>query len=181
MAAESPNFSLSDPFTTGPTSGVCSILFTMIPHPSIALVKRVEWKTQTKLVTHWVPWRARVTAYTEPSWGGAQYGLTASGVPAVPWVTIAAPASIPFHTVIRIPGFGVGVVQDRGGAIFGNRLDVCLPTKTQDFVWGVQHETVWTQVVSVVTQKRWMFRWVVVPLPRAHGRQGSGRIRRQRS
>ena len=106
----------------------------------------------------WIPWQARVTAYTEPAWGGASYGITASGVPAVPWVTIAAPKHIPFHTVINVPGFGVGVVQDRGGAIHGNHLDVCLPSRAQDFQWGVHHETVWVRTRRVVIQKRWVFK-----------------------
>ena len=37
---------------------------------------------------------------------------------------IAAPKRYAFGTKIEIPGFGVGEVQDRGGAIKGNRVDL---------------------------------------------------------
>lgn len=37
---------------------------------------------------------------------------------------IAAPKHIAFGTKIDVPGYGIGEVQDRGGAIKGNRLDL---------------------------------------------------------
>ncbi|MGI6350031.1 MAG: 3D domain-containing protein [Eubacteriales bacterium] len=57
-------------------------------------------------------------------------GYTATGAKATQYVTIAAPRNIPFGTRIYIPYFkdapngGIFVVQDRGGAITNNRLDV---------------------------------------------------------
>lgn len=44
-------------------------------------------------------------------------GLTASGVYATPYYTIAMDSSIPFGTLINIEGFGVMEVQDTGSAI----------------------------------------------------------------
>ena len=71
-----------------------------------------------------------VTAYTqrEEECGrprsSSYYGRTASGVTARENVTAAAGPGIPFGTVIHIDGIGVRVVQDRGGSIRDNCLDV---------------------------------------------------------
>ena len=65
-------------------------------------------------------------------------GYTASGKPAVGLI-VAAPPNINFGTVLKIPGYGVAIVQDRGGAITGNRLDVLFPTHEQAKQWGVQY------------------------------------------
>lgn len=51
------------------------------------------------------------------------YGLTASGEVAREGVTIAAD-KLPFGTRVYIEGVGERVVQDRGGAIKGNRIDI---------------------------------------------------------
>ncbi|MEA4890990.1 MAG: 3D domain-containing protein [Peptococcaceae bacterium] len=61
-------------------------------------------------------------------WGN----ITASGVPAT-FGTVAADSSIPFGTQYYIPaldfikGDGIFTVQDRGGAVKGNIIDVYLP------------------------------------------------------
>ena len=52
------------------------------------------------------------------------YGITASGGKAVQGVTVAADKSIPFGTRIYIDGVGERIVQDRGGAIKGKRIDL---------------------------------------------------------
>ena len=90
--------------------------------------------------------RMRVTAYcacfhcTGKHPGDPAYGITASGRP----VTAnggrfcAAPRSIPFGTMIDIPGYGVVPVLDRGGAITGDRLDVYCPTHQEALNWGVK-------------------------------------------
>ena len=68
-------------------------------------------------------------------------GITASGLQAVGKI-VAAPKSIPFGTVLDIPGYGVNTVEDRGGAIKGNKLDVLFPTHQEALNWGVQELTV---------------------------------------
>ena len=51
-------------------------------------------------------------------------GITASGVKATVGRTIAAPSNLPFGTKLYIEGIGERVVEDRGGSISGQRLDV---------------------------------------------------------
>ena len=52
-------------------------------------------------------------------------GSTASGKPAIGRIC-AAPPEYPFGTVLHVEGMGEYVVQDRGGAIKGNKLDLLM-------------------------------------------------------
>jgi 3D (Asp-Asp-Asp) domain-containing protein len=69
-------------------------------------------------------------------------GYTASGNKAEQYYTIAAPSNIPFGTKVYIPYFkdapnkGIFVVQDRGGAISGNRLDIFFNEHQQALNFG---------------------------------------------
>jgi len=69
--------------------------------------------------------------------GSSGFGKTASGAHVTEWYTVAASKDIPFGTRIYIPYFkdkpngGWFVVQDRGGAITSNKLDIYMPTKEQ--------------------------------------------------
>lgn len=86
----------------------------------------------------------RVTAYCPKKCCCGKFadGYTASGGPAVGRI-VAAPSTIPFGTALNIPGYGVALVQDRGGAITGNRLDVLFATHEEAKQWGVQELMVW--------------------------------------
>jgi len=69
----------------------------------------------------------RVTAYCpcEKCCGKFADGITASGHVIKPGDKfVAAPKSIPFGTVLDVPGYGIVKVEDRGGAIKDGRLDV---------------------------------------------------------
>lgn len=55
---------------------------------------------------------------------GNDNGITASGAKVTEGRTIAAPYNMPFGTVLEVEGFGQYVVEDRGGAIKGKRLDI---------------------------------------------------------
>ena len=81
----------------------------------------------------------RVTAYCpcEKCCGRWADGITASGTRADHRL-VAAPREFPFGTEMRIPGYGTVRVEDRGGAIRGDRLDVLFPTHAEALVWGVQ-------------------------------------------
>ena len=62
--------------------------------------------------------------------------ITASGVPAKGKL-IAAPRIYPFGTIMDVPGYGDGVeVQDRGGVITGNKIDLLFPSHKEALNWG---------------------------------------------
>lgn len=56
---------------------------------------------------------------------------TASGVTAKAGVTVAASKNLPFGTKLYIEDVGYRIVQDRGGAIKGNKLDVFVNTHSE--------------------------------------------------
>lgn len=99
----------------------------------------------------WPPGRA---IHTTGSLKGQpkEIGITASGT-RVRIGTIAADPRIPFGTRIYIPGYGWGIVEDRGSAITGYRLDVFFPTHERALKWGRQRLVV-TIVIEDEEEKR---------------------------
>ena len=73
---------------------------------------------------------------------GKTTGITSSGAKASAWYTIAAGKAYPVGTVIYIPYFknkpngGWFVVQDRGGAISNNKIDIFMGTHSQALQFG---------------------------------------------
>lgn len=51
-------------------------------------------------------------------------GTTYSGNPARHGTIAADPRIFPFGTVLRIPGYGIGIVEDIGGMIRGHHIDL---------------------------------------------------------
>jgi len=76
-----------------------------------------------------------------------EIGRTASGAQARRG-TVAADPSVPFGTIVQIPGYGYGRVEDRGGAIRGNKLDLWFPSHQAAKSWGRQTLTVTIWPVS---------------------------------
>lgn len=83
----------------------------------------------------------RYTWYGKPvtkSGRPKKVGLTASGTRARHG-TIAADTSVyPMGTIIEVPGYGFGRVEDRGGAIKGKRLDLWFRRHGDALKWGKQ-------------------------------------------
>lgn len=78
-----------------------------------------------------------ITAYTAHDRGMNGKGITASGVRARRWHTVAASRSYPFGTRIHIPALGkTFTVEDRGGAIRGNRLDLFVGDRKEALKFG---------------------------------------------
>jgi 3D (Asp-Asp-Asp) domain-containing protein len=94
-----------------------------------------------------------VTAYNADCCGKSPdhpaYGITASGAKVQEWCTVAAGKGIPFGTKIYIPYFadkpnkGVFVVQDRGGMIKDDCIDVYIKNIDQCWEFGRQELEVW--------------------------------------
>lgn len=62
--------------------------------------------------------------------------ITASGAKATQGVTIAASSNYVFGTKIYLEGLGTYTVQDRGGAIKGNKIDVYFNSHSQALEFG---------------------------------------------
>ena len=97
---------------------------------------------------------ARVTAYsagyrsTGKNPGDSGYGITATGTAAVRnsngYSSIAVdPSVIPFGTKLYIPGYGLAVAVDIGGAIKGNSIDIFFNSESEADSWGVKRLTVY--------------------------------------
>ena len=81
----------------------------------------------------------KITAYTARDKGMNGKGITANGEKALEGRTIAADSSIPFGTEIYIPALGKAyTVTDRGGAIYGDRLDLFMEKRKDALKFGVQ-------------------------------------------
>lgn len=75
---------------------------------------------------------------------GKTDGITASGAKVAEGVTVAADISmLPFGTKIYIEGIGERIVQDTGGKIKGNKLDVYVASHEQVPSVGVHNASVW--------------------------------------
>lgn len=80
---------------------------------------------------------AEATAYCPcASCCGKETGITASGTKATAGRTIAASSNYSFGTKIEIEGLGVYTVEDRGGAINGNRIDIFFNTHQEALNFG---------------------------------------------
>ena len=88
----------------------------------------------------------KVTAYCScAKCCGKTNGITASGKKATANHTVAAPASFAIGTKLLINGKEY-TVEDRGGAITGNKIDVYMNSHAEALAWGVKYLTV--QVVK---------------------------------
>ncbi len=83
----------------------------------------------------------RVTAYTPFDPGCT--GITATGTTARHGVVAVDPSVIPLGTKVYVSGYGIAIAEDTGGAIKGNRLDVCFSSREAALEWGVRNVTVY--------------------------------------
>ncbi len=96
-----------------------------------------------KISTNWrqgriLFWRAYVAS--GPNKGKRKYvGITSSGTKARKGTIAADTRYYPYGTVMKIPGYGKGVIEDTGSAIKGpNRLDVYFSTRKKALKSGRQ-------------------------------------------
>lgn len=82
----------------------------------------------------------RVTAYCPCAkcCGKHANGITAMGTAATQGRTVAAPSNFSFGTKLLING-KTYVVEDRGGAIKGNRIDIYVNSHAEALKWGVKY------------------------------------------
>ena len=117
------------------------------------LQQTIQLKEQLMLYskTGYPTFEAEVTAYTlrEEECGKAPdhplYGITASGEHVKPNHTIAMDRSIPFGSKVLIEGFEgiVFTVEDRGGMIKGNCIDIYMEDLGDALRWGRRKRKAW--------------------------------------
>ncbi len=81
----------------------------------------------------------KITAYCPCSkCCGKSNGITAMGTKATSGRTVAAPSKFSFGTKLNING-RTYIVEDRGGAIQGNKIDLFVNTHAEALAWGVRY------------------------------------------
>jgi 3D (Asp-Asp-Asp) domain-containing protein len=104
-----------------------------------SLENEIDWSKYPKLTVTATGYTAGVES-TGKSKGHPEYGITYSGVKVKRdlFSTIAADLNVfPIGTILFIPGYGYGVVADKGGAIKGNELDLYYETVEDVYnKWG---------------------------------------------
>lgn len=81
------------------------------------------------------------TAY-HPSDGDGR-GITATGTQAGYGTVAVDPSVIPLGSTVYIPGYGTALASDTGGAIQGNRIDLCMETFAECYNFGVRNVDVY--------------------------------------
>jgi cystine transport system substrate-binding protein len=81
-------------------------------------------------------------ALTVVATGYSIHGRTATGVPTGWGVAAVDPAVIPLGTRFDVPGYGVAVAADTGGAVQGATIDLWFPTLGQALAWGRRTVTI---------------------------------------
>ena len=73
------------------------------------------------------------TAYT---WGGGASGTTSLGLWPKRGIVAVDPRMIPYYTKMYIPGYGMAIAGDTGGAIVGHRIDLFMESLYECYQWG---------------------------------------------
>lgn len=85
--------------------------------------------------------RMHATYYLPFDCGGSGTGRTALGLKAGFGVVAVDPKFIPLGTRLYIEGYGYAIAADTGGAIKGNRIDLCVDARRD--VKGMHYVRVW--------------------------------------
>lgn len=81
----------------------------------------------------------KITAYCSCSkCCGKSNGITAAGTVATAGRTVAASSKYPIGTKLNIGGH-IYTVEDRGGAITGNKIDIFVSSHSEALAWGVRY------------------------------------------
>ena len=90
-------------------------------------------------------WRKKWFLFGEPVYNYGKMkgspkkvGVTASGTVAAKGTIAADLAVYPIGTRMEIPGYGFGTVQDVGGAVKGNHIDIWFPSHKEAATWGTR-------------------------------------------
>ncbi|HBO87663.1 MAG: 3D domain-containing protein [Pontiellaceae bacterium] len=88
-------------------------------------------------------WRFQpVYAYGPNKGKPKEVGITSSGTRAVRGTIAADTRLFPYGTIIQVPGYGWGRVEDIGGAIKGHHIDLFFDSHQEAIEWGRQKKQV---------------------------------------
>ena len=74
---------------------------------------------------------------------GSSSGSTATGIAAERGIVAVDPNVIPLGTRVYIPGYGEALAADTGGAIRGNKIDLCMEDYSEAMAFGRRDVTVY--------------------------------------
>lgn len=77
---------------------------------------------------------------------GSGHGITASGIAARRGIVAVDPRVIPLGTRVYVPGYGMGLAADTGGAIKGDKIDLCMENASE--AWNFGRRTVKVYVLD---------------------------------
>ncbi|MBN1873905.1 MAG: DUF348 domain-containing protein [Anaerolineae bacterium] len=84
--------------------------------------------TENGVVEYWRVLRMLATSYSAATSGvspsNPYYGRTATGMTMQRGIVAVDPSVIPLHSKIYVPGYGIGIAGDTGGAVRGKRIDL---------------------------------------------------------
>ena len=87
---------------------------------------RPKVQTEMGMMAYTAAYTMEATAYLPTD--GSATGTTAMGIPARRGVVAVDPRVIPLGSRVYIPGYGVAIAADTGGAIKGEKVDLCMET-----------------------------------------------------
>ncbi|MEI6970824.1 MAG: 3D domain-containing protein [bacterium] len=105
------------------------------PPPGATVIKRRMLTTGYCSCGKCCGWMRKWFSAVDSAGREKKVGVTASGASAAHG-TIAADRKYPFGTVMQVPGYGYGVVEDRGGAIQGDHIDLFFRSHSDALQWG---------------------------------------------
>jgi uncharacterized protein YabE (DUF348 family) len=76
------------------------------------------WRVIPMLATSYTP----ATSSKPPD--APNYGIAATGIPVTKGIVAVDPEVIPYSTYVYVPGYGIGLAADTGGAVNGRRIDL---------------------------------------------------------
>lgn len=103
--------------------------------------EREKVETSYGMAPYSAVYEMEATAYMP--WDGGGSGITASGLPAQYGVAAVDTSVIPLGTRLYIPGYGEAIAADTGGAIIGDRIDLCMEDYGQAMDFGRRYVTVY--------------------------------------
>jgi len=107
--------------------------YRVVVKPKPTIIRRGRLPSRGERVLYMV-----ATAYDPgpASCGRYASGRTAIGLKATKGVIAVDPRIIPLGAHVFVEGYGPAVAADVGGAIHGNKIDVCFPTRREALQWG---------------------------------------------